>query len=71
MRTASLAANIGTWMYTAASSWLMTSLNPHPLIVSLVQVASSLPIFPRRCLSLGRVRGCGRPRTLRRDVFGG
>jgi predicted MFS family arabinose efflux permease len=43
--TASLAANTGTWMYTAASSWLMTSLSPDPLIVSLVQVAASLPIF--------------------------
>jgi predicted MFS family arabinose efflux permease len=42
--TASLAANIGTWMYTAASSWLMTSLSPDPLIVSLVQVAASLPL---------------------------
>src|SRR6516162_469110 len=42
--TASLAANTGTWMYTAASSWLMTSLSPDPLIVSLVQVAASLPI---------------------------
>ena len=43
--TASLVANLGTWMYTAASSWLMTSLSPDPLIVSLVQVAASLPIF--------------------------
>jgi predicted MFS family arabinose efflux permease len=42
---ASLAANTGTWMYTAASSWLMTSLSPNPLIVSFVQVAASLPIF--------------------------
>jgi MFS family permease len=42
---ASLAANLGTWMYTAASGWLMTGLNPDPLIVSLVQVAASLPIF--------------------------
>ena len=42
---ASLAANTGTWMYTAASSWLMTSLSPDPLIVSLVQVTASLPIF--------------------------
>jgi len=32
-------------MYSAASGWLMTSLNPDPLIVSLVQAASSLPIF--------------------------
>ncbi|WP_454621927.1 MFS transporter [Bradyrhizobium cenepequi] len=43
--TASVAANVGTWMYTAASAWLMTSLDPDPLIVSLVQVAASLPIF--------------------------
>src|SRR5215471_6306160 len=42
---ASVVANIGTWMYTAASGWLMTGLNPDPLIVSLVQVAASLPIF--------------------------
>ena len=43
--TASVAANIGTWMYTAASGWLMTSLAPDPLTVSLVQVAATLPIF--------------------------
>ena len=42
---ASVASNLGAWMYTAASGWLMTSLNPDPLIVSLVQVAASLPIF--------------------------
>jgi MFS family permease len=43
--TATVVANIGTWMYNAASGWLMTSLNPDPLTVSLVQVASSLPMF--------------------------
>jgi MFS family permease len=32
-------------MYTAASAWLMTSLAPDPVTVSLVQVAASLPIF--------------------------
>ena len=32
-------------MYSAASGWLMTSLNANPLIVALVQVASSLPLF--------------------------
>jgi MFS family permease len=42
---ATIASNVGSWMYSAASGWLMTSLNPHPLIVSLVQVASSLPLF--------------------------
>jgi Transmembrane secretion effector len=44
--TATVVANIGTWMYNAASGWLMTNLNPDPLIVSLVQVATSLPMFP-------------------------
>ncbi|HEU5276137.1 MAG TPA: MFS transporter [Xanthobacteraceae bacterium] len=43
--TASVLANIGTWMYSAGSGWLMTGLNPDPLIVSLVQVAAGLPIF--------------------------
>jgi MFS family permease len=42
---ATVVANIGTWMYNAASGWLMTSLDPDPLVVSLVQVASSLPMF--------------------------
>jgi MFS family permease len=32
-------------MYSAASGWLMTSLNPSPLIVSMVQVATTLPMF--------------------------
>lgn len=32
-------------MYSAASGWLMTSLNPDPLVVSLVQVANTLPMF--------------------------
>ncbi|MGH8324706.1 MAG: MFS transporter, partial [Steroidobacteraceae bacterium] len=43
--TATVVANIGTWMYNAATGWLMMSLNPDPLIVSLVQVATSLPLF--------------------------
>ena len=43
--TATVVANVGTWMYNAASGWLMTGLNPDPLIVSLVQVATTLPVF--------------------------
>ena len=42
--TATLVSNIGGWMYSAASGWLMTSLNPDPLVVALVQAASNLPI---------------------------
>jgi len=43
--TATVVSNIGGWMYSAASGWLMTGLNPDPLTVSLVQVATTLPIF--------------------------
>jgi MFS family permease/quinol monooxygenase YgiN len=32
-------------MYNAGSAWLMTTLNADPFIVSLVQVATSLPMF--------------------------
>jgi predicted MFS family arabinose efflux permease len=42
---ATVVSNIGTWMYNAASGWLMVSLDPNPLVVSLVQVATSLPMF--------------------------
>jgi predicted MFS family arabinose efflux permease len=42
---ATVVSNIGGWMFNAASGWLMTSLNPDPLIVSLVQVANTLPMF--------------------------
>jgi MFS family permease len=42
---ATIVSNIGGWMSSAASAWLMTSLDSSPLIVSLVQVAASLPLF--------------------------
>jgi predicted MFS family arabinose efflux permease len=46
---ATVVSNLGSWVSTAASGWLMTSLNHDPLIVSLVQVAGNFPIF---CLAL-------------------
>jgi predicted MFS family arabinose efflux permease len=42
---ATVVSNVGTWMYNAASGWLMTSLDSDALSVSLVQVATSLPMF--------------------------
>jgi len=42
---ATLVSNIGSWMYSAACGWLMTSLAPAPVMVSLVQVAATLPVF--------------------------
>jgi MFS family permease len=41
---ATLVSNIGAWMYSSASAWLMTSLDADPLMVSLVQVAATLPM---------------------------
>ena len=43
--TATLVSNIGGWMYSSASAWLMTTLTSDPLMVSLVQMAASLPMF--------------------------
>jgi MFS family permease len=42
---AALASNIGTWMQNVGAAWLMTTLSPSPLMVALIQTASSLPIF--------------------------
>src|SRR3954447_7895130 len=42
---ATVISNVGTWMQNAAAGWLMTGLNPDPLIVALVQVATMLPMF--------------------------
>lgn len=42
---ASLASNLGTWMQNVGAAWLMTSLAPEPIFVSLVQAASNLPLF--------------------------
>src|SRR3954451_7754565 len=42
---ATVVSNIGTWMQNAAAGWLMTGLDPDPLTVALVQVATSLPMF--------------------------
>ncbi len=45
MWIAGLVSNIGTWMYSLSASWLMTSLSASPLIIALVQTATTLPIF--------------------------
>jgi len=41
---ATVASNVGTWMQNAAAGWLMTALDPDPLVVALVQVATMLPM---------------------------
>ena len=42
---ATLISNIGTWMHDVGAGWLMTTLNPSPDVVTLVQAATTLPIF--------------------------
>ena len=45
MWIASVASSIGTWMHTVGASWLMTTLAASPLLVALVQTATTLPVF--------------------------
>ena len=42
---ASALSTIGDAMFDTGSSWLMTSLSPDPLMVSMVQMAITLPMF--------------------------
>ncbi|MFQ5660815.1 MAG: MFS transporter [Gammaproteobacteria bacterium] len=38
-------SNVGTWMHDVGAGWLMTSLAPSPVMVALIQTATTLPIF--------------------------
>jgi len=42
---ASFAANIAMWMNDVTAAWVMTSLSTSPVMVALVQTASTLPVF--------------------------
>lgn len=42
---ATIASNIGTWFQEVGAAWLMTSLSPSPLMVTLVQTANTLPVL--------------------------
>jgi MFS family permease len=42
---ATVVSNIGTWMNDIAAGWLMTTLASSPLLVALVQTATTLPVF--------------------------
>jgi hypothetical protein len=47
----SVSANTGTWMQNVGAAWLMTELTRLPLLVALVQSATTLPTLcdrPRR-----------------------
>ena len=40
-----LAANLTMWMNDVAAAWLMTQLTTSPVMVAMVQTASTLPVF--------------------------
>ncbi len=42
---ANVFSSIGTWMQDVGAGWLMTSLAPTPVMVALVQTATTVPMF--------------------------
>jgi MFS family permease len=40
-----IVSSMGSWMHDVGAAWLMTTLAPEPLMVSLVQAATLLPLF--------------------------
>ncbi|XWN33589.1 MAG: MFS transporter [Devosia sp.] len=42
---ATVVSNVGTWMNDVGAGWLMTTLDPSPATVALVQAATTLPVF--------------------------
>ncbi|MCL1075545.1 MFS transporter [Shewanella dokdonensis] len=42
---ATVLSNVGTWMHDVGAGWLMTSMAPSPVMVALVQTATTLPLF--------------------------
>lgn len=42
---ATLVSMVGSWMQDVGAAWLMTLLEPSPIMVALVQSATSMPIF--------------------------
>jgi MFS family permease/quinol monooxygenase YgiN len=42
---ATVVSNIGTWMHEVGAGWLMVTLDPNPVMVALVQAATTAPVF--------------------------
>src|SRR5205085_11706580 len=42
---ASLAANVGTWFQNVGGVWLMSRFTASPLLIALMQTATTLPVF--------------------------
>ena len=43
--SANVVVSLGVWMQNTGAGWLMTTLSPNALVVSLVQAATVMPIF--------------------------
>jgi MFS family permease len=43
--TANVIVWLGTWLQNTGAGWLMTSLDPKPIVVAMVQAATILPVF--------------------------
>jgi hypothetical protein len=43
--TANVIVWLGTWLQNTGAGWLMTSLDPRPMVVAMVQAATILPVF--------------------------
>lgn len=42
---ANVVVSLGVWMQSTSAGWMMTSLSPNALMVSLVQAATVIPVF--------------------------
>lgn len=42
---ANIVVSLGVWMQNTGAGWLMTTLSPNPLTVSMVQAATIMPVF--------------------------
>jgi MFS family permease len=42
--SANVVSSVGGWIHAVAATWLMTSLTASPLLIAMVQSASSLPV---------------------------
>ncbi|HHQ13870.1 MAG TPA: MFS transporter, partial [Chromatiales bacterium] len=40
-----IVSSLGSWMHDVGAGWLMATLAPDPVMVSLVQAATLLPLF--------------------------
>jgi MFS family permease len=43
--TANVVVWLGTWLQNTGAGWLMTTLDPRPVVVAMVQAATILPVF--------------------------